>query len=141
MNYLYIYNKITLTPSCWLWTGAISPHGYARITDKVDGLKKTHLVHRIVYEMVNGDIPPGLTIDHLCHVRHCVNPRHLEAVTMQENARRMLRSTHCRSGGHDRSLPGATKKAGRLYICWQCHLRRQREYRHRLKLKALQVAS
>lgn len=44
--------------------------------------------HRIAYELVNGPIPEGLEIDHLCRNRLCVRPDHLEAVTTQENLRR-----------------------------------------------------
>ncbi len=44
--------------------------------------------HRFSFEMVNGPVPNGLELDHLCRVRRCVNPSHLEAVTRLENIRR-----------------------------------------------------
>jgi HNH endonuclease len=65
---------------CWPWGGTIQSKGY--------GLVGGRLVHRVVYELVRGPIPAGLTIDHLCRNRRCANPSHLEAVTMQENYRR-----------------------------------------------------
>lgn len=44
--------------------------------------------HRLAYERAKGAIPAGLQIDHLCRVRECVNPDHLEAVSQRENIRR-----------------------------------------------------
>lgn len=57
--------------------------------------------HRFAYEECVGPIPPGMMIDHLCRVRRCVNPEHMEVVTNQENARRGARGrlvTHCPHG-------------------------------------------
>src|SRR5690606_41377855 len=44
--------------------------------------------HRVAWELLMGPIPEGLTIDHLCHNKLCVNPDHLEPVTFGENASR-----------------------------------------------------
>jgi hypothetical protein len=80
---------------CWEWTGCKYITGYGRIVNK----KKALYAHRVSYEIHNGPIPNGLTIDHLCFVKHCVNPDHLEAVTMGENIRRSDRAvTHCPRG-------------------------------------------
>jgi hypothetical protein len=73
---------------CWLWTGAAvrsgaRTYGYAHLAGS-----KSSYAHRIAYQLVHGPIPVGLEIDHLCRVTLCVNPRHLEAVTHQENVRR-----------------------------------------------------
>ena len=63
------------------------------------------LAHRFAYETFVGPIPEGLTIDHLCRIRHCVNPEHLEAVTDRVNILRgegisaqHARATHCPQG-------------------------------------------
>ena len=71
---------------CWVWFGAqCTPNGYGQLYITVDGVKKKLYVHRVAYELVIGNIPDGLEIDHLCRVRNCVNPDHLEAVTHREN--------------------------------------------------------
>jgi len=66
---------------CWLWTGL-------RMKKEKYGKFRGKLAHRIAYELLVGEIPKGLTLDHLCRVRHCVKPRHLEPVTRGENVRR-----------------------------------------------------
>lgn len=66
---------------CWLWTGAVDFSGYGTAFYK----RKQTRAHRASYEIHFGPIPNGLTIDHLCRVKCCVNPAHLEAVTLREN--------------------------------------------------------
>ena len=65
---------------CWLWIGALNRSGY--------GLFNKTKAHRFAYQMFVGPIEDGMHIDHLCRVRNCVNPSHLEAVTISENNRR-----------------------------------------------------
>jgi hypothetical protein len=69
---------------CWLWTGSLNNKGYAQLG--VAG--RVRSAHRVAYELFKGAIPDGLQIDHLCRVRQCVNPDHLEAVTQSVNIRR-----------------------------------------------------
>jgi len=69
---------------CWEWTGALNHGGYG--TFLVDGRRMG--AHRAAYLLHVGSIPDGLDLDHLCRVRHCVNPAHLEPVTRSENLRR-----------------------------------------------------
>ena len=81
--------KVKRTDTCWLWTGALSTTGYSRINrGKADGGPGMISGHRWAYEHFIGPIPDGLEIDHLCNVRACVNPTHLEPVTALENVRR-----------------------------------------------------
>jgi len=72
--------------SCWLWTGGKTRNGYGQAYDP--GSKRVWLVHRLAYWLLVGPIPQGLTLDHLCRVRHCVNPSHLEPVTSRVNTLR-----------------------------------------------------
>lgn len=76
--------KVNRSADCWLWTAATNDCGYGQL--RVG--ERIVYAHRLAYEMLIGPIPPGLTIDHLCRVRKCVNPTHLEPVTTQENTRR-----------------------------------------------------
>ena len=70
---------------CWEWKGNIhSWTGYGRI--RVNDQECSS--HRFVYELLRGPIPKGLTLDHLCRNKTCVNPDHLEPVTAGENALR-----------------------------------------------------
>jgi hypothetical protein len=89
---------------CWLWTRGCSSTGYG-LAAQPTPLKKWVLVHRAVYELVVGPIPSGLHIDHLCRVRRCVNPEHLEPVTPRENNLRsnspsaiVVRTNRCKHG-------------------------------------------
>ena len=68
---------------CWLWTASLRD-GYGQI--RVG--KSVRSAHLVMYELVVGAVPEGLDLDHLCRVRSCVNPRHLEPVTRRENLMR-----------------------------------------------------
>lgn len=82
--------------ACWLWRAALDTIGYGSVT--VNGRRQC--VHRVVYELLVGPIPPGLELDHLCRVRACCNPRHLEPVTHLTNMGRGAHATktHCKRG-------------------------------------------
>lgn len=125
-----ILARINFTETCWLWTGSIRPNGYGKLTTP----DATLSAHRAVYEMVRGPIPPGLDLDHLCRVRHCVNPAHLEPVTRRENLLRgaTIPAAHasreqCRKG---HPLDGFKRTEGARY-CKTCHRERQRARRLR----------
>lgn len=98
--------KVDKSGDCWLWTARLKPDGYGIFKNKLpDGRWIYVYAHRFAYESVRGPIPDGLTIDHLCRVRNCVNPDHLEPVTRNENMRRS-RKAECRRG-HSRALVGS----------------------------------
>ena len=92
--------------SCWISNRARMSNGYTRMYHS----GKLWLTHRLSYEAHRGPIPDGLVIDHLCRQRACINPDHLEPVTMRINLIRgegfigqQSRRTHCI---HDHPLAG-----------------------------------
>ncbi len=97
------WSKVVAGPNgCWLWIGSRNSKGYGRFM--LDG--RSQSTHRVAYSALVGEIPTGLVIDHLCRVRGCVNPAHLEPVTVRENSlrgetvnARNASRTHC-PGGH-----------------------------------------
>jgi HNH endonuclease len=124
--------------NCWLWIASRVKNGYGRFRLGT----QTRLAHRVAYELFIGPIPHELTIDHLCRVRHCVNPAHLEAVSMRENLLRspislatiFARKTHC-PRGHEYTTDNTSVSNGSRN-CKACHKELQmrpewREYHKR----------
>lgn len=101
--------RVAKTSTCWLWTGALSKSGYGVL--HFGGRKIS--AHRHSWQMHRGPMPEGLVTDHLCRVRHCVNPDHLEPVTNGENVLRGIgpaalnkRKTLCVRGHKLTPVPG-----------------------------------
>jgi hypothetical protein len=83
---------------CYLWTGATSAQGYGvTYVATINGSKLMAYAHRMAVELSGRRIKPGLTVDHLCRVRGCVNPAHLEVVTIKENWARRPRTSILRA--------------------------------------------
>ena len=88
---------------CWQWTACERAKGRGYGAFRAFG--KQRLAHRFAYEVFVGKIPRGLQIDHLCRNRGCVNPTHMEPVTLAQNVLRgdgitavNARKTHCKRG-------------------------------------------
>ena len=123
--------RYTVSPSgCWEWSGSRSKEGYGLLH-----ARGCRLAHRYFWIELRGVIPAGLTIDHTCRNRCCVNPDHLELVTLWENvlrgntlARSNASKTHC-SKGHAFSRSNTAKTAkGRGRICITCRNEAQRRW-------------
>lgn len=102
------WRRVDKSGTCWLWTGYVDANGYGHVGQTKPNRptpSQTKMVHRIAYELLVGTIPEGMHLDHLCRVTNCVNPDHLEPVTVRENVRRGIHgvlTTHC-SEGHELS--------------------------------------
>lgn len=80
-----------LETGCWIWTGSTHPiHGYGRFRSGPRSVQ----AHRFAYEAFRGEASADMECDHLCRVRGCVNPAHLEMVPKAENIRRGKWGTH-----------------------------------------------
>lgn len=88
--------KLPGIDACWMWRGSVQRHGY--------GVFLGQPAYRVAFEWLVGEIPTDCEIDHLCRVRACVNPHHLEPVSRDENRRRVGQSAsdyprdYCRRG-------------------------------------------
>jgi hypothetical protein len=128
----------TRSLGCWLWEGSLNGYGYGRL---VVGDERVR-AHRFAWETFVGPIPEGMTIDHLCLNKRCVNPAHLEVVTSAENTRRAgpltrLRHETCR-GGHAWTPENTyTRSSGRRQ-CRACMNEYVEKYRQRRRLAAKQ---
>jgi HNH endonuclease len=117
---------------CWIWLGSKTDGGYGTIG--IAG--KNKLVHRVNYERFVGPIPEGLCIDHLCRVRACCNPAHLEAVTYRENNLRGMAPTFvahragtCTSGHEMTPENSYVRKNDGKRVCRTCMHRRYERMR------------
>jgi hypothetical protein len=123
--------QVSKGPDCWEWTGA-RRNGYGTIRSQGRQLS----THRVAYELAVGPIPAGLTIDHLCFNKVCVNPAHLEPVTRGENVRRYTRTiVRCPSGHpYDEANTWTDRKGKRQ--CLACNRARARAWYYRARQPA-----
>ena len=130
------WDKVQVTEQdCWAWTAFRARNGYGQYTVNA----RRNQAHRVAYSVLVGPIPDGLHIDHLCRVRECVNPAHLEAVTQQENNRRAggpegYRQAVCRRGHRFSDEDAYIDPRGRRQ-CGACRKIRNAEYRARKRAK------
>jgi hypothetical protein len=126
------WSKVRKTDSCWEWTSTFN-NGYGRFATCSNAISTQHYAHRFSYTLCKGPIPEGMTIDHICRNKKCVNPNHLELVTLKENILRGFspsavnaRRTHCFQG-HPFSGKNLIIE-GRHRRCRMCHYIRNNRY-------------
>lgn len=116
---------------CWLWHAPLDKDGYGVFYLR----RRARRAHRVGWFLLNGPIPKGMVVNHICKQRSCVNPQHLTLVTVRENALQdsespaaiNARKTHCPKGhGFDRRYGGQrycstceAEKKRRLVARWR----------------------
>lgn len=127
------WSKVNKTETCWLWTAATRGTGYGAFS--LNG--RPQGAHRVAYEWEHGPVPDGLDLDHLCRVRNCVRPSHLEPVTRGVNLLRgetllakAAATTHCPQGhAYDAENTRYDMRGHRF--CRRCKNAYQREWERR----------
>ncbi len=130
--------EIDSQTGCWVWVGCLTHDGYPT--------KGKKYMHRVIYEMHVGPIPEGLTLDHVCRVRACCNPSHLQPMTLRENIARgdygwRKRLTHCKNG-HEFTpkntivRPTGGRNGGPRRACRECGRQASAAYEAKLKGRA-----
>lgn len=119
---------------CWLWEASLFLSGYGQFQIGHTKIR----AHRWAYEREFGPVPDGMVLDHLCRVRRCVNPAHLEAVTERENVLRgegpsahNARKTQC-INRHPFDHANTRRTPNGKRVCRRCHAIRQQRRRDRL---------
>lgn len=116
--------KVDRDGACWLWNSVIKENGYGQFW--VEG--RYVQAHRFAYELARGPIPAGLSIDHLCRERACVNPSHLEPVTTRENLRRSPHTVNSINAAKTTCPRGhAYNRKRRQRYCLTCENERRRD--------------
>lgn len=134
------WEKVDKAGDCWLWTaGKARGYGYIRLNGR------TQAAHRVAYAMLVGPIPEGLTLDHLCRNPACVNPAHLEVVSLKENILRGIgasaqhaRQTHC-IRGHPFDEENTYWCSDGRRQCRACHREQARVWKQRQRTQARDV--
>lgn len=137
-----LLRHVLIGDGCWSWIGALR-NGYGVINGH---RRNERLAHRVAYETWVGPIPDGLTLDHICHTydetclggqgclhRRCINPTHLEPVTINENVSRGRKHyssrTHCPSG-HPFSVENTALRSDGGRRCKVCRNAQERRRYH-----------
>lgn len=132
------WSRVDRSGDCWVWTGARTLSGYGRF---YIASKPNTAAHRFSWELLRGAVRDGLQLDHLCRNRLCVNPAHLEPVTLRVNVLRGVGhsavnavKTHCVSG-HEFTLENTIDRPRGRRECRECSRRQHREWYARNRKK------
>lgn len=124
------WDRVDFSGDCWEWLSSKNHNGYGRLY--FNG--KSRKAHQIAYELLIGEIPKGLEIDHLCGNRGCVNVSHFDITTHAENTRRARRNTHC-GYGHEFTEGNTYIRPDGARACKACQRRITYDWRKRILTK------
>lgn len=112
---------------CRVWLASVGSHGYGQIGWWEDGRSRMTVAHRVAWIDQRGPIPSGLTIDHICRNRRCVNVNHLRLLSNVDNAQDNgnARKTRCPSG-HEYSSSNTRLDCHGFRYCRLCDQQRVR---------------
>lgn len=126
--------KVDFSADCWLWTASINKYGYGWFRTSPEVMEHAH---RVAYRLLVGEPPAGLHLDHLCRTRACVNPDHLEPVTVRTNllrgyghAGRNAAKTHCSEGHEFNEVSSYVDRRG-FRVCRPCRSAATARWRQR----------
>lgn len=143
IDLVWLFDQCSPVPfsGCWLWTRALKGAGYAQVGY---GNRRSVSAHILAWKFRHGPVPEGMELDHLCRVRSCINPDHLEPVTHRENALRgdagkqsaaeNLAKTHCRRGhpyADDNLYIGRNPNGKKKRVCRACVALSMRKHRRK----------
>jgi hypothetical protein len=92
--YFRFWSKVHIQEGCWLWKDSLARMGYGAFSCHGESV----YAHRFSYELMVGDIPDGLVVDHVCHNRACVNPAHMRLCSRGQNVKNMAMRPTNKSG-------------------------------------------
>jgi hypothetical protein len=126
-----VLTKVVPDGDCWISTYSVGSHGYPQVGwQREDGRVTMTTAHRVAWWAVNQrPIPPGITVDHVCRRKRCVNPAHLRLLTNPENAAGSSGNRNgdmCRNGLHPWVEENIDRWGGRTR-CRPCRQARQRK--------------
>lgn len=124
---LRAYTNVTINEEtgCWISNYMRGGAGYAILSQKLKGNKASvFLAHRASWTHANGPIADGMTIDHICYTRMCVNPDHLRELSLVENSRRRNGEDwplgQCKNGHDDSHQKEVTWGGHTRKMCQPC---------------------
>lgn len=135
MNLELFWAKVDKSPGCWNWTAAKDRDGYGVWSVRQNGKIKQYRVHRVALMGTPNGLDESLTVDHLCKNKTCLNPEHLEQVSLAENVKRSTSfngsKTHCKNG-HEFTVENTRITATRRF-CKKCHANNEMQRYNKLK--------
>jgi len=108
-------SKIILSKNCWIWGGFVNNHGYGVFCCNYEDVA----AHRFSFMLFKRHLRKSLSVDHLCSIRKCVNPEHLDLVNIKENLKRAINSRKACKRGH--KYAEGPYKIGEGRACMTCH--------------------